>query len=159
MNTSLDSHIHHKSINAAKPVRVFLAEDDEEMRSLVSSTLRNDGYEVVEATNGRDMLYRIRDAVYGTIAQPDVIVMDVKMAGYSGLAVLATLQRARWSTPVILMTAFADDDVRMASTELGAALLLDKPFDIEVLQTAVGLLSPRPPPSSSEKKDARERRS
>ncbi|MEO8876802.1 MAG: response regulator [Polyangiaceae bacterium] len=139
MNTNLAVD---RSTQVVKPIRVFLAEDDEPMRTLVSSMLRNEGYDVVEATNGRDMLFRIRDAVYGTIEQPDVIVMDVRMPGYSGLAVLATLRRARWSTPVILMSAFADDDVRMAATELGATLLLDKPFDIDVLETAVAILSP-----------------
>jgi DNA-binding response OmpR family regulator len=145
MQKSLSSFDPERGLAVAKPVRVFVAEDDEEMRTLICAALRHRGYEITEATNGRDMLHRIRDAVYGTIPQPDLIVMDIKMPGYSGLAVLATLQRARWATPVILMTAFADDDVRMAATELGATLLLDKPFDLDVLETAVEILSPRAP--------------
>jgi DNA-binding response OmpR family regulator len=152
MNKSLSSFDPQRSLVVAKPVRVFVAEDDEEMRTLVCATLRHRGYEVTEATNGRDMLDRIRDAVYGTIPQPDLIVMDIKMPGYSGLAVLATLQRARWATPVILMTAFADDDVRMAATELGATLLLDKPFGIDLLEAAVDILSPRAPRRSAREK-------
>lgn len=151
MNTTLSSN---RSLAVAKKTRVFIAEDDEEMRALVSSRLRDEGYEVTEATNGRDMLHRIRDAVYGTIEQPDLIVMDIRMPGYSGLAVLATLQRARWRTPVILMSAFVDDDVRMAATELGATLLLDKPFEIDVLETAIGILAPSKSPPSSRRRAA-----
>src|SRR6185503_11188569 len=45
-----------------RPARVFLAEDDDEMRTLLGGALRQDGYEVVEARDGGEMLERVRIA-------------------------------------------------------------------------------------------------
>lgn len=122
---------------ASRPTRVFLAEDDEEMRLLLCSALRQDGYEVVEARDGGEMLERVRVAYQNADDAPDVIVMDVRMPKLSGLGLLSAIRRARWSTPVILITGFGDSVLHEQAKSLGATVVFDKPFDLDDLRTAV----------------------
>ena len=120
----------------ARP-RVLLAEDDEVFRALVASQLRRDGFEVVEAENGAELLERV-EAMLRT--RPDgalVIVTDVNMPGLGGLDVLAVLRCADVAMPVVLITAFGDDEVRAEARDLGAVAVLSKPFDGDALRAAV----------------------
>jgi two-component system, response regulator, stage 0 sporulation protein F len=121
----------------ADRTRIFVADDDEDMRILVSHALKKDGYEVVELKDGLEMMNRIQHAFEFPLQLPDLIVMDVLMPRYSGLGILAALRRARWFTPVILMTGLTDDAVFERSKELGAISVFRKPFDIDTLRTAV----------------------
>ncbi len=121
----------------ARPARVFLAEDDDEMRELLCGALRQDGYEVVEARDGGEMLERVRVAYQNPEDAPDVIVMDVRMPKLSGLGLLSAIRRARWSTPVILITGFGDSMLHDQAQSLGATVVFDKPFDVDDLRTAV----------------------
>jgi CheY-like chemotaxis protein len=120
-----------------RPARVFLAEDDDEMRTLLGGALRQDGYEVVEARDGGEMLERVRIAYQNPEDAPDVIVMDVRMPKLSGLGLLSAIRRARWSTPVILITGFGDSVLHEQAQSLGATVVFDKPFDVDDLRTAV----------------------
>ena len=63
---------------------------------------------------------------------PDILVTDDKMPGTSGMQVLAMLRGRGSPLPVVLITAFADEDTHRAAKLMGAALL-DKPFDLEDL--------------------------
>lgn len=120
-----------------RPARVFLAEDDDEMRALLCLALRQDGYEVIEARDGGEMLERVRIAYQNPEDAPDVIVMDVRMPKLSGLGLLSAIRRARWSTPVILITGFGDCLLHEQAKSLGATVVFDKPFDLDDLRTAV----------------------
>lgn len=136
------------------PVRVLLAEDDPETRSVVGEALRGDGYEVVEVVDGGRLLVDVSARLKaGSGADSlDLIVSDIRMPICSGLQILAALREAHWRTPVILMTAFSDAAIRRHAESL-SAVLLDKPFDVDDLRTAVASLLPRdqpPPPGSSD---------
>jgi len=119
---------------------ILLAEDDDELRRIIARSLREDGHQVVEASNGFDLLDRIEAAIaWGGRAHPPIslIVSDVRMPGMTGIDVLSILRCAYWSTPVILMSAFADATMRLEASELGAAAVIAKPFEIQELKTAV----------------------
>jgi DNA-binding response OmpR family regulator len=121
--------------------RVLVAEDDAEMRRLVADALRKDGYEIIEETDGGRLLVRIA-AIYsfaGTADPFDLIVSDVRMPVCSGLDILKGLRDAHWDTPVVLMTAFGDDETRARASALGA-LLFDKPFTMQALRATVRML-------------------
>ena len=121
-----------------KPSRILVAEDDHEMRSVVVESLRKDGYEVSEATDGGRLLVTLaREYVPGD-ATPhiDLLVSDVRMPVCSGLQILEQLRAAQWRVPVILMTAFGDESMRERARAL-CALLLDKPFEMRDLRAAV----------------------
>lgn len=122
----------------AKKANVLVAEDDPDMRRLVAAVLRGAGHRVVEATDGMQILDRIESTIWS--ARPhlfDVIVTDVHMPGLSGLDVLAALRCTRWTTPVILITAFGDEETRSEARALGAIDILDKPFNPDNLKIAV----------------------
>ena len=125
-----------------RAARILLAEDDTEMRSMLSAALRSDGYEVVEASSGSALLEEISMLLFRGEAIPaDLIVSDERMPGLSGSEVLAGLRRACWPTPFILITGFGDHATHRQAFRLGASAVFDKPFDLDELrQTIVGLL-------------------
>jgi DNA-binding response OmpR family regulator len=119
---------------------ILLAEDDDELRRVIARTLRDEGYEITEASNGFDLLDRIEAAIaWGGRAHPPIslIISDVRMPGMTGIDVLSILRCAYWATPVILMSAFADSTMRLEAAELGAAAVIAKPFEFDELKTAV----------------------
>lgn len=64
------------------------------------------------------------------------------MPGCGGLEVLARMRRVEWSTPVILITAFGDAETHTEACRLGAARVLDKPFDVDELCLAARAIVP-----------------
>jgi DNA-binding NtrC family response regulator len=116
---------------------VLVADDDEDMRDLMVTTLRNDGYAVVEAKDGGQLLEILRDALEDPRSRPDMLVTDIRMPRLSGLGVLQALQRAHVQMPVIVVTAFADESMHTVARRLGAVGVLRKPFQIDDFRTAV----------------------
>ncbi len=121
--------------------RILVAEDDIEMRRLVVGALRKDGYEVEEAADGGRMLVKIAAQYTRPDEAIDLIISDIRMPVSSGLQILKGLRDAHWRVPVILMTAFGDDETRSRAEDLGA-VLFDKPFALDDLRAAVNNLLP-----------------
>jgi DNA-binding response OmpR family regulator len=120
---------------------VLVADDDAEMRRLVAESLRKDDYDVIEESDGGRLLVRIA-AIYSfahTVHPFDLIVSDIRMPICSGFDIVKGLREAHWTTPVILMTAFGDDETRKRAEALGA-ILFDKPFPMSALRAAVRTL-------------------
>ena len=124
--------------HASRSARIAVAEDDREMRALVSEGLRRDGHEVTELADGAMLLVRI--ARQYRIKEPaeklDLVVTDVRMPIITGLAILKGLRDAHCATPVILMTAFGDEATKREAEALDA-VLFDKPFKLDVLRQTV----------------------
>ena len=122
----------------ARKRRVLVVDDDLDMRRLVAMVLRAAGHVVVEARNGVELLQRIDSVVWSDQRDPfDVIVTDVNMPGLSGIDALAAIRAGRWTTPVILITAYDDESIRAEARELGAVRILEKPLDLTALRSAV----------------------
>jgi CheY-like chemotaxis protein len=119
--------------------RVLVAEDDASLRRMIAAVLRGDGYDVVEAGDGLELLGQIEAILAGGRARSDefVILADVNMPGLTGMDVLAILRCASAAPAVILMTAFGDREVHAEARELGAAAVLDKPFNLDTLRAIV----------------------
>ncbi len=120
-------------------VRVLLAEDDDEMRRLIAETLRRDGYVVVEAPSGTDLMTVVGGLQGGESRNPiaDVIISDIRMPGMDGLEVLREFRSRNLNMPFILITAFGDDETHRRAEELGATAIFDKPFDLDDLMTVL----------------------
>ncbi len=126
-----------RPLHAARGGVVLLAEDDDDLRALLTNALADARYGVIEARDGVEALERLDDAIGFPEVAPDVIVTDVRMPRLSGFGVLAAVRRAHVATPVILMSVFGDPSFGMVASRLGAASLLRKPFDARALIEAV----------------------
>jgi CheY-like chemotaxis protein len=125
-------------MNAQRP-RVLVAEDDDDIRSLIVWGLRADGHDVIEACNGSEAADRIAGSLLfeeGARA-PDLIITDVRMHGITGLSLLAGIRARGWKIPIIVITAYEIDKVRPEAERLGADAVMGKPFDVDDLRTTV----------------------
>ncbi len=127
--------------------RVLLAEDDDEMRALLASALRKDGYEVTTCGNGINLLDHITAGLYGRRSESyDLVISDIRMPGLTALEVLEDLSGHSTAPPLILITAFGDERTHARAARLGALAVLDKPFQINrLLEVAHRVVSPRRP--------------
>lgn len=126
------------------PPRALVADDDDDIRELVCAALRADGFEVVEARDGGELL-QLLDAWSkpdGPAKPPDIVITDVRMPGVDGIEALARLRGGQWHIPVVLMTAYGDAELRAEAERLGADQIFDKPFDIDELRVGVSSLLP-----------------
>ena len=124
-------------------LRVFLAEDDAQMRRLIAESLRRDGHFVIEAQDGPALLSDLGHVFWGEGGDPDdsLIISDGRMPGRGGLAILHGIRKLPWCPPFILITAFADDATREEARRLGVYRLFDKPFDLDELRQTVKQLA------------------
>src|SRR5690349_14354522 len=92
--------------------RILLAEDDHEMRTLLASRLRKDGFEVLEACDGGELSSLIdavnEDRLLTSSTIVDLVISDARMPHKSGLDALQGLRKNDAKTPFILITAFGD---------------------------------------------------
>jgi DNA-binding response OmpR family regulator len=116
---------------------VLVADDDDDLRDLIAATLRDDGYDVVEARDGAELLERLDVAINSENRMPDVVITDIRMPRLSGYGVLSAIRRAGLSTAIVVMTVFADASIHGTASRLGASLVLQKPFEMETLRAAV----------------------
>ncbi|MGM0578832.1 MAG: response regulator [Myxococcota bacterium] len=119
---------------SGEPGRVLLAEDDAEMRLLLSAYLRRFGVTVSEAASGDELLAKLDgDGHGGGHGPPALVITDVHMPGMSGLEVLERFRRDDETTPVIVITSFGDASTHGRAKRLGAVRVFDKPFDLDDL--------------------------
>ncbi|MBK9035579.1 MAG: response regulator [Myxococcales bacterium] len=114
---------------------VVVAEDDAIFRRLIAVTLRRDGFSVSEARDGRELVNHMASLAQRRGPAVDLIISDIRMPVMTGLDALAGLRGADWVTPVILITAFGDDEARLEAKRLGADALFAKPFELNDLRT------------------------
>ncbi len=118
--------------------RVLLAEDDNEMRHLLSWQLRNHGFDVIECSDGFELLDNLGSPALSQKPDDfDLIVSDIRMPGASGLEVLEGIHECEWYLPMILVTAFGSKETHDQAEKWGAAGIFDKPFEIDDLISRV----------------------
>lgn len=118
---------------------ILVCDDEEVMRALVRAALEHDGYSIVEGLDGEDALDLIRRL------RPDLVILDMMMPGRSGLDVLKELRADSElsGTRVLMLTAKAQAEDRVAAERAGADRYLSKPFRLAELATAVAELTGR----------------
>jgi two-component system, OmpR family, response regulator len=115
---------------AERAPRILLVDDEQSIQTLLSYPLRKDGYEVVQAADGREALSRFTEGPF------DLVVLDVMMPRLDGLEVCRRL-RARSSVPIIMLTAKADEIDKVVGLELGADDYITKPFSLREFRSRV----------------------
>jgi DNA-binding response OmpR family regulator len=104
--------------------KILIAEDERDIRDLITFTLGFAGFEVVAAANGEEAVNLARQEI------PDLILMDVRMprmTGYEACAILKTDAKLK-DVPVIFLSAKGQDSEIQAGLQAGAADYLLKPF-------------------------------
>jgi len=109
--------------------RILVVDDEERMVRFIRMNLEHDGYQVMEALNGRQAIDKLRDT-------PDIILLDVMMPDIDGFEVLETVREVS-SIPVIMLTAKGEEDDRVRGLELGADDYITKPFSPRELVSRV----------------------
>lgn len=117
------------------PRRLVIADDSPEMRAMVRSAIGKQFNEVVEAADGRELLWTLLRSSFARDGDL-VIVTDLCMPAYDGLEVLDAWSDLEHRVPTILITAFPSDLVRTRAKELGI-VLLGKPFSMGTLREAL----------------------
>ncbi|QRN98831.1 response regulator [Archangium violaceum] len=126
-----------------RPPRILLAEDDDEMRALLTLTLARAGYAVVALEDGFELsdYVLLTQVCGGPLLAPDLILSDVRMPGRTGLEVLVQVQACGLACPVVILSAFADGETREEARRLGVNAVLDKPVDLEELKATLHALA------------------
>lgn len=106
--------------------RVLVTDDDDTIRAVVKLMLEREGYEVVEATNGREALQMIEQA-----PAPDIIILDLMLPYVDGLQVLKKIRsHPEWErVPVIMLSANASEHEVVKLLKAGADDYVTKPFN------------------------------
>jgi two-component system response regulator AtoC len=105
--------------------RVLVVDDEENLRLVVRTFLKREGYEVETAATGEDALALVE--TFG----PDVILTDVRMPKMGGLDLLATLKAKGIDSTVIVMSAYGNVDLALEAIKAGAYDYIQKPFKAE----------------------------
>ena len=115
----------------AAATRILLIDDEEIVRDSCTEILRDEPYEVATAADGAAGLERMRDF------RPDLVVVDLKMPGLSGLEVLERIREADPTLVPIVITGYATVSSAVDAMKRGAYDFLPKPFTPEEFRLIV----------------------
>lgn len=119
--------------------KILLVDDEPHIVKLVSSRLRANGFEVIEALDGKAALQKAKSEA------PDLILLDLMMPGVDGYEVCSSLKHDEryQKIPIVLFTAKAgEEDKRTGLEDCGADGYLTKPFEPQTLLAKVAELLP-----------------
>jgi len=111
--------------------RILIADDEKNMRWVLGQALSKEGFEIVEAADGKEALASVSEQ------EPDVMVLDCRMPGPDGMEVLRRLRAKGATFPIIMLTAFGNVQQAVEAVKAGATEYLSKPFDLEELKLAI----------------------
>ena len=126
---------------SARSASILVVDDEPDVADLFRQRFRREArqgtYVMHFATSGVEAL----DRLAGEIQPPLVAVLsDVNMPGMDGLELLGEIKQRRPDLPVMMVTAYGDDDRRRRARELGAIEFITKPVDFDRLKEQLGQL-------------------
>lgn len=113
--------------------KILIADDEERIRRLVSDFLKKDGYDVIQAANGREAAGLIDEHPSGF----DLVILDVMMPYIDGWSVLRHIKSVAPELPVVMLTARTEEIDEVFGFDLGAEDYVGKPFSPIVLAARV----------------------
>ncbi|GAB6036756.1 sigma-54 dependent transcriptional regulator [Fundidesulfovibrio butyratiphilus] len=111
---------------------ILIVDDDPRLRDSFARLLVQDGHQALTAPSGEEGVARVEHD------RPDLVVMDVRMPGMSGLEALSRMKAKDPGVPVIIMTAYGATDTAIEAVNKGAFDYILKPFDIPEMLTLIG---------------------
>ena len=116
---------------ADRAPRILLVDDEQPIQTLLSFPLQRDGYEVVQAADGREALARFDEQSF------DLVVLDVMLPRMDGLEVCRRLRAKGATVPIIMLTAKSEEIDKVLGLELGADDYITKPFSMREFRSRV----------------------
>lgn len=120
--------------------RILIIDDDRAFRVGTGALLTDEGYQVEAAPNGDEGLGRLAKEAF------DMVLLDLRMEGRSGLSVLEEIRRSGNRTPVLMLTGYATVDSAVQALKLGADDYITKPCDNQALRSKIRALLARRAP-------------
>jgi two-component system response regulator AtoC len=114
--------------------RILVADDDAEIRSLLSQLLTDEGFEVDTAATGPEV---VEKATGDAPAQPNLILLDIGLKEADGIQILQRLFEQGVTIPVIMITGRRTANIVIKAMQMGAKEYLTKPLDLDAVITAV----------------------
>jgi two-component system response regulator RegX3 len=119
--------------------RILVVEDEDSYRDALGTALRREGYDVVDAADGREAIRRFQED------GPDLVLLDVLLPGMPGVEVLREL-RGMGQVPVIMVSAMSGEHDIVGSLESGATDYVTKPFQFRELLARINAVLRRAVP-------------
>ncbi|MBI5232203.1 MAG: sigma-54-dependent Fis family transcriptional regulator [Coriobacteriales bacterium] len=111
--------------------RVLIVDDEKNMRWVLGQALSGEGFEVVDAADGKGALASVSDQA------PDIMILDHRMPEPDGMEVLRRVRGKGQTFPIIMLTAHGNVAQAVEAMKAGANEYLTKPFDLEELKLAI----------------------
>ncbi len=112
--------------------KILVVDDDPQLRQSFEKILTQEGHTVRTAASGEAALSQVQGEI------PDLVIMDVRMPGMSGLEAYKTIHEIEPKLPVIIMTAYGTTETAIEATKLGAFEYVLKPFEIPDILALIG---------------------
>ncbi|HLY66448.1 MAG TPA: sigma-54 dependent transcriptional regulator, partial [Chloroflexota bacterium] len=106
--------------------RLLVADDDASIRQLMKTFLEGEGYDVLEASSGSEILKQL-----DSDKRPELVVMDLRMPETNGIEVLEKLRSEHSEVGAILMTAYGTANTAIQAIQMGAFDYVTKPFELD----------------------------
>jgi len=116
---------------ADEPRMILVVDDEAEQRRLLSGFVQSLGFRAELASSAEEALEIVRSRT------PDMVLLDVRLPGMSGIEALGEIRKITDKLPVLLITAYADVRQAVAAVKSGADDYLAKPMDLDELETAI----------------------
>lgn len=116
--------------------RVLIADDSETILLLLRTRLEMEGYEVVTATDGVEVIEAIQNG-----PAPDILLLDAMMPRKSGIDALRELRAGGMQTPVLIVSAHQDEMDAGAPTDVEVSGYITKPIDFDRLFACIAELT------------------
>jgi len=110
----------------APPLRVLIVDDEPPIRKLLRMGLTAQGYQVLEAPNGKAALELIAQG-------PDLVILDLGLPDVQGFDLLRTIRARNEQVPIVVLSSRGDEAAKVAALDLGADDYVTKPFGTEEL--------------------------
>jgi DNA-binding response OmpR family regulator len=112
-------------VEVTVPSSVLIVDDEALLARTLASALRDEGFDVVTAESAEDAARHLFP-----VNRFDVVLLDHRLPGATGVSILERMRAEGQRTPVILMTAFETVSMRSRALELGIAGFFRKPFNL-----------------------------
>jgi two-component system KDP operon response regulator KdpE len=111
---------------SARPLRVLVIDDEPPIRKLLRMGLGTQGYQILDAPNGKTALELMAEA-------PDLVILDLGLPDIEGLELLRLIRERNEQVPVVVLSSRGDETAKVQALDLGADDYVTKPFGMDEL--------------------------